>query len=242
MLLIREDRFEVVARQVASRDADPNYGPEESDSSGIIPPLASRVYPTISIVHVVSEKRTLDEVLRDLASTAEQNIVLAPQAGEKGKMTVTARMLNVRFEIALKLLADMADLQVVKRGNVWLFTSNVHAATMEAQAEKAQQTGQNAAAESTRGNQPLNTKGVLARQEDVHGLLLDLLALQIVEQQRRLTILQPDQQVKDHDRLEKLEEAVRELVEREKMRRIENRQKPGASPFNPDPQPVEKKP
>lgn len=232
VLLLREDHYEVAARQVASRNADPEYGPYE-DTNAWPFPKGPQFYPTIPIVHVIAEKRSMEEVLRELAITAEQNIVLAPQAGEKGKNPITARMLNVRFEIALNLLADMADLRVVKRGNVWLLTSKTHAA--------------NLAASPTAPKEPRLSVNPARRRaptpaSDLHVLLHDLVALQIVEQQRRIAIMKPEQQVEDHDRLEKLENAVRELTDREKMRRIRERQQPGASPFDPNPKPADAKP
>src|SRR5262249_24026809 len=213
--------------------ADPSYAPEESEWSGFGIGPWRPIYPTISIVHVVGEKRPLDELLRELAVTAHQNIVIAPQAGERGKTPITARILNARLEIALNLLADMADLQVVKRGNAWLFTSKVHAAALDARAAPPKEVSTTANPVRSRRQTTLSALQIL---------LHDLIVLQIAEQQRRVAIMQPEQQVKDHDRLQKLEEAVSEITEREKNRRIRERQKPGASPFDPEPMPADKVP
>src|SRR5262249_14906498 len=61
VVLVREDHYEIVARQIASRAADPSYAPEESEWSGFGIGPWRPIYPTISIVHVVGEKRPLDE-------------------------------------------------------------------------------------------------------------------------------------------------------------------------------------
>jgi hypothetical protein len=56
--------------------------------------------------------------------------------GEKGKTAVTARLINVPLDRAVRLLADMADLKAVLLGNVLYVTSKENAAQWEKEAAK----------------------------------------------------------------------------------------------------------
>jgi RNA polymerase sigma factor (sigma-70 family) len=71
----------------------------------------------------------LSEALKKIMEDSDVNIVLDPRAlKERGnKAEITARLMNVPVETALKLLANMADLAVVQLDNVYYVTTPANA-------------------------------------------------------------------------------------------------------------------
>jgi type II secretory pathway component HofQ len=82
-------------------------------------------------VNVDYKDTPLADVLRDIADSTGTNIVLDPRLKENGKTPITATLQNVRLFTALKVLADMADLQPVVIGNVYYVTSRPNAERLE---------------------------------------------------------------------------------------------------------------
>jgi hypothetical protein len=83
------------------------------------------------VVAVEYQGIPLADALRELADSTGTNIVLDPRHKELGKTPVTATMQNVRLYTALKVLADMAELQPVVIGNVYYLTSPANAERLE---------------------------------------------------------------------------------------------------------------
>jgi hypothetical protein len=69
----------------------------------------------------------LIDVLRELADDTGANIVLDDRAKEKGQTPVTVSLQNVRLFTALRVIADMADLQPTTIGNVYYVTTKENA-------------------------------------------------------------------------------------------------------------------
>lgn len=73
----------------------------------------------IKLIHWAVEKRSLDSVLDGIADRYDQSIVISSQAEEKAKKPVSARFLNVPLEDAVTTLADMNELKVVRKSNLY---------------------------------------------------------------------------------------------------------------------------
>jgi hypothetical protein len=86
--------------------------------------------PMPPLVHCLLTKVPLQKALEQIAEHDNQNIVLALQAQVKCGTLVTARLVNVPIETAVETLANMADLRVVRRANVFLVTTKELAAEL----------------------------------------------------------------------------------------------------------------
>jgi hypothetical protein len=92
--------------------------------------------PYLPLVHAEFNKSPLEQALKDLAEQADFNIVLDGRIEEKGKTAVTARLSNVPLDTAVRMLADMADLQPVLMDNTLYVTTRDNAARLEKQQQK----------------------------------------------------------------------------------------------------------
>jgi hypothetical protein len=63
------------------------------------------------------------QALQRLADSYDYNLVADPQASEQLRTKITAKLHNVPIETAVRLLANMADLSVVKLDNVYYVTT-----------------------------------------------------------------------------------------------------------------------
>jgi RNA polymerase sigma factor (sigma-70 family) len=78
-------------------------------------------------VSVEVQNKPLAEVLHELADSTGSNIVLDGRQKEKGQTPVTITLQNVRLFTALRVIADMADLQPTTIGNVYYVTDKANA-------------------------------------------------------------------------------------------------------------------
>jgi hypothetical protein len=85
--------------------------------------------PFFPLVHPDYNDRPLDQALEELSQASEHNIIVDVRAREEAKAPVTARMVNVPLDTAVRLLADMADLDAVFLDNVIMVTSRENAAS-----------------------------------------------------------------------------------------------------------------
>jgi hypothetical protein len=113
--IIRRDVIEITTNQYAKREAEEENAP---------------------LVHVQIDAVALEEALRDLAETANGNILIDPRAAEKAKTNVTASLSNVALDTAVELLADMADLKAVRRDNVLYVTTKENGQALEKENEE----------------------------------------------------------------------------------------------------------
>jgi RNA polymerase sigma factor (sigma-70 family) len=114
--LIRKDLIEITT-QAAVRDELGIKG------EGPLPPLVSEEF----------EEEPLKLALRRVSDSTESNIVLNLRPADKAQTLVTARLMNVPVETAVRILADMAGLQVVRLDNVLYVTTPEHAARLQIQ-------------------------------------------------------------------------------------------------------------
>jgi hypothetical protein len=116
--LIRDDHIEITTVQALRKEffADRPDGP--------FPPLVSGTF----------EKVPLESALKELAHAG--NIVLDSRAAKEGQTPVTADLVNVPLDTAVRMLADMAGLQVVPLDNVLYVTSINNARLLREDQEK----------------------------------------------------------------------------------------------------------
>jgi type II secretory pathway component HofQ len=114
--LIRKDYIEIttVDRQV-SEAFDP--GTLRTMRVGEVPPT----------VNVVFEGRPLEKALADLASQTGMNIVLDPRVADRDKLSVSGQFLNTPLDSAVRVVADMVDLEPVRSENVYYVTTKENA-------------------------------------------------------------------------------------------------------------------
>jgi hypothetical protein len=97
-------------------------------------PLPRR--PMLPLIQAEFEKRPLEEALKELASSAQVNIVVSAGAAEKAKLPVTASLLNVPVDTAVRILADMADLKPVLIDRVLYVTTRENAARLQEELDR----------------------------------------------------------------------------------------------------------
>jgi hypothetical protein len=97
-------------------------------------PLPRR--PMLPLIQVEIEKRPLEEALKELASAAQVNIVIGVGAAEKAKIPVTATLLNVPVDTAVKILAEMAELKPVFLDRVLFVTTRENAARLQEEQDR----------------------------------------------------------------------------------------------------------
>jgi hypothetical protein len=100
-----------------------------------MPPAKEGERPLVLLTAEFS-KRPLKGVLDRLADLSGTTVLLDPRAGNKGETAITARLLNVPVETAVKLVADMAGLDVVRKHNVFYATTADNAAKLRLEQEK----------------------------------------------------------------------------------------------------------
>jgi hypothetical protein len=77
------------------------------------------------------EKRPLDEALKHLSERSGVSVLLDPRVGDKTRRLVSGTFKNVPLDTAVRVLADMADLELVLQDNVLYVTTRGKAARME---------------------------------------------------------------------------------------------------------------
>ena len=88
------------------------------------------------LVSTVVKDRPFEHAVGELADTYGFTVVVAVQAVDLSKTTVSARLMNVPFPTAIEVLALNAGLKVVRRDNTFIVTTPEHAANMKAKAVK----------------------------------------------------------------------------------------------------------
>ena len=91
---------------------------------------------TLPVVRADFSKVPLEKALDQLARKHEWTIILAPQVMEKSETSVSARFVNVPLDTVVELLADMADLKLVRKDNALYVTTPERAEAFAAQEVK----------------------------------------------------------------------------------------------------------
>jgi hypothetical protein len=83
----------------------------------------------LPLVYAIFEKRPLEDALRELSELTDVSVVLdASRAKETARLPVTATFKNVAVDTAVRLLADLAELKMVRVDNVLYVTTAENAA------------------------------------------------------------------------------------------------------------------
>jgi hypothetical protein len=97
-------------------------------------------------VDIEFDNRPFCDAVQELSALAGVSVIVDSKIGEKAKLQVSAEMYSVPFETALRILADLADLQPVVIDNLVYVTSKENAKTMEFAEAKRKAAKQTAAA------------------------------------------------------------------------------------------------
>jgi hypothetical protein len=89
--------------------------------------------PFLPLANATFDRRPLEDALKDLADAADFTVLVDAQVAEKARVPVTARLVNTPLDQAVRLLANMADLQSFLVANVLYVTTKESAATLEKQ-------------------------------------------------------------------------------------------------------------
>jgi hypothetical protein len=98
--------------------------------------LSQALIGRLPLIHLAAKQKPLEELLRDVGRAAGRTVALSPQAGEKAKAPLTVTLVNLPAESAVRVLADMADLDVVASGSALYVTTKERAADWRAADEK----------------------------------------------------------------------------------------------------------
>jgi RNA polymerase sigma factor (sigma-70 family) len=104
--LIRRDHIEITTQRALRTE----LGIEEG----------RYLYP---LVWEILDEMPLKAALKKLSVASGISVVLDPRAADKATTKVSARLINVPTDTAVRLLADMADLQMVRLDNVFYVTT-----------------------------------------------------------------------------------------------------------------------
>jgi hypothetical protein len=124
--LVRRDHIEITTLNQVNAALGSDAPRQPLDDAAEIKPIE------VPLVHLLVERRPLEDVLRTLADQSDSSIMLDVREGEKGKKLVSANLLNAPLDSALFLLGEMAELRLVRLDNVYYLTTPEKAQSVEA--------------------------------------------------------------------------------------------------------------
>ena len=107
------------------------------------------------------DKRPLGEALKKLADDTPWSLVLDARVGDKAKLEITTTLKSVPLDTAVRILADMADLQPVIMDNVIYVTTRRTPSTRGRSPKTPARRG--SAAEKAQGRKEVTSVPRLAR-------------------------------------------------------------------------------
>lgn len=124
--VLRRDCLEITIEGAKLREAvGPRAASNEDDAT-----------PPLTLAYAAFESVPLQDALRELARTTESSIVLDARCAAEGKAKVTADFAGVPVDAAVRLLADMTDLKLVRVANVYYVTSPKNARLLQKEEDK----------------------------------------------------------------------------------------------------------
>lgn len=122
--LLYPDHIKIVSTARAATLTSPPIRDYQSPAEDSVPQESENdIIRSIPLVHANFKEVPLQDALREVELRTNRSIVLASQAGEKGKSAITARFTNVPVETAVAALAESAGLNVARKGNVLIVTT-----------------------------------------------------------------------------------------------------------------------
>ena len=110
--VVRKDHIEITTGAARLAEFWPN-GNENARANPEQPDQPANPPKVLPLVVMEFDNVPLSDALRELASATDYTIVLDARAGEKSKLPVTASLINVPLDTAVRMLADMAELKPV---------------------------------------------------------------------------------------------------------------------------------
>lgn len=139
--LVRADHIEITTPQRVATEVWGTINPDAANPENR-EGISVRQRPMLQLVNHVYEKIPLDEALRELSESNGVSILADERrAGENLKFPVTATLLNVPLDTAVRLLANQAELEVTLFDNTLTVTSAENALTLQEQQEKLNRMG-----------------------------------------------------------------------------------------------------
>jgi hypothetical protein len=131
--MVREDGIEITTNQFKYAEVHtqreqfpPRKKPRTSQPiNPLNDPTVEEQPKTISVA-VVSldlERQPLEEALRQIRAQTSINVVVDPSLGEKGKVPVTATLLNAPLDSAMLVLSELTELDFVWLDNIFYVTT-----------------------------------------------------------------------------------------------------------------------
>jgi len=115
--MVRKGHVEVMTKLAALREMRPTVENPLDDEASEGTPLP----PVVPFARFDGE--TLEAACEKLAERAGVNVAIDPRQKEAAATKVKCRLVNVPLHDALAVLADMAGLAVVRKGNLYYLTS-----------------------------------------------------------------------------------------------------------------------
>jgi hypothetical protein len=140
--LVYPDHLKVIntARALAETGQLRPAAPGEAEDNQFLNPeelFRNRPLTQRALVNTIIRDKPLSAALDEIAESTGANIVLAPQAGEKAKRTLTARLFNVPVESAVRMLAESCDLKAVSVADALYVTTPERAEAWQKEDEAA---------------------------------------------------------------------------------------------------------
>jgi hypothetical protein len=118
--VIRKDVIEITTVAAVRKEF---YG---SRTEEILPPLVTSLF----------ENQPLERAVKELSQVSGSNVVIDGRVAKEAKTPVTADLLNVPLDAALRVLADMAGLKPVQIDNVFYLTTRENARLLKEEQEQ----------------------------------------------------------------------------------------------------------
>ena len=112
------------------------FGVEESPLLTIDEMQRSRPLTQRALVNASFKDQPLAEIIAAISEATGANVILAPQAADAAKQSLSVRFANTPVEAAIRTLCEMTELGVIEDANVLIVTTRERA---EARAKQAEQ-------------------------------------------------------------------------------------------------------
>jgi hypothetical protein len=120
--LVRADHIEITSSGAAAKEV--GLQEDEAEAQGSVPLIRAAARFQLPIICLAVKERPITMVFDDLRRVYGLNIVVSPACKEQLKTPITVQLLNVPADTALELIAEQAELGVVRKGNTFRIISN----------------------------------------------------------------------------------------------------------------------
>jgi len=127
--VVRKGYIEITTEQARLAEFWPNgnENAKPADPNGVDPGADAPKPRPLPLVIAEFDKRPLSEALKELADLANYSVILDVRAADKAHLPVSATLINVPLDTAVRMLADMAELKPVLLNNAIYVTTEARA-------------------------------------------------------------------------------------------------------------------